>query len=70
MSKCKLAQSLRTLFDSDNDHLKQIVTNHSAASVNHEWYAADCERFLKIIDSDMTVLEFLATKWEQENNGW
>jgi hypothetical protein len=70
MSKCKLAQSLRKLFDSDNEHLKQVVTNHFAASVNYEWYAADCERFIKIIDSDMTVLEFLATKWEPENNGW
>lgn len=70
MWKCELNQSLRALFDSDNEKLKQYVTNHYAQSVNYEWYAADCERFIKIIDSDMSVMEFLKTKWERENNGW
>lgn len=70
MSKCKLDRSLRWLFDSDHEELKTRVTNHFGASVNYEWYAADCERFIKIIDSDMTVGEFLNTQWERENNGW
>ncbi len=70
MSKCKLAQSLRTLFDGDNDHLKQIVTNHYAQSVDYEWYAADCERFIKNHRLRHDRVGVPKTKWERENNGW
>lgn len=71
MSNCKLDRSLDWLFDSDDDDLKQRVTNHFGSCINYEWYAADCERFLRVIDhSGMTVGEFLKTNWERESDGW
>lgn len=68
--KPKFQRSLRWLFDSDDYELQQKATNYFASFIDYHWYQTDCDRFLRIINSHMSIREFFDSTWERAHNGW